>query len=175
MHVAFLDASKAFDRVNRQKLITKLTQLDVPKYLLRVICNEYNNQSVCVRWGSTYTQFFPVGNGVKQGEKLSPLLFNVYMDDLSVQLHTKPTGCSFGTTVVNHLIYADDLLSFAPSGEGLQTLLDCCYIYSCEYDVQFNVSKSLIMYFDSRNANLAREMTLGRTKLNFATSWICYL
>ena len=43
-----LDASKAFDRVNRQKLITKLTQRDVPKYLSRVICNELNNQSVCV-------------------------------------------------------------------------------------------------------------------------------
>ena len=146
MYVAFLDAAKAFDRVNRQKLITKLTQLDVPKYLLRVICNEYNNQSVYVRWGSTYSEFFPVGNGVKQGGKLSPLLLNVYMVNLSVQLYTKPVGCSLGTTVVNHLIYADDLLLFAPSGKGQQTLLD------------------------SRNANFAREITLGRTKLNFATS-----
>ena len=108
VHVAFMDASKAFDRVNRQKLITKLTQRDVHKYLLRVICNEYNNQSV--RWGYTYSEFFPVANGVKQGGKLSPLLFNVYMNDLSVQLHTKPLGCSLGTTVVNHLMYADYLL-----------------------------------------------------------------
>ena len=76
IHVAFLDAAKAFDRVNRQKLITKLTQRDVPKYLLRVICNKFNNRSVCVRWGSIYSEFFPVGNGVKQGGKLSPLLFN---------------------------------------------------------------------------------------------------
>ena len=30
-----------------------------------------------------------MGNGVKQGGKLSPLLFKVYMDNLSVQLHTK--------------------------------------------------------------------------------------
>ena len=30
MHVAFLDASKAFDRVNRHKLITKLAQRNVP-------------------------------------------------------------------------------------------------------------------------------------------------
>ena len=36
-HVAFLDASKAFDRVNRHKLITKLAQRDVPKYRLRVM------------------------------------------------------------------------------------------------------------------------------------------
>ena len=30
-----------------------------------------------------------------------------------------------------------------------------------EHDVQYNVGKFLVMYFDSRNANLAREMTLG--------------
>ena len=111
-----------------------------------------------------------MGNGVKQGGILSQLLFNVYRDDLSVQIHTKPIGRSLGTKVVNHLIYVDDLLLFTPSGKGLQTLFDCCYIYGCEYDVQFNASKSLIMYFDSRNANFAREITLGRTKLNFSTS-----
>ena len=58
MHVAFLDALKAFDLVNRYRLITKLAQLDVPKYSLRVISNEYNNQSVCVSWGSTNMEFF---------------------------------------------------------------------------------------------------------------------
>ena len=64
-----------------------------------------------------------MGNGVKQGGKLSPLLFNIYMDNLCVQLHKQPIGCCLGTAVVNHLIYADDLLLFAPS-KGLQTLLD---------------------------------------------------
>ena len=88
-----------------------------------------------------------MGNGVKQGGKLSPLLFNVCMDDLSVQLHTKPLGCSLGTTLVNHLFYADHLFLFPPSVEGLQTLCDCCYIYGFEYDVKFNASKSLIMCF----------------------------
>ena len=46
-----------------------------------------------------------MGNNVKQGGKVSPLLFNIYMNNVSVQLHTKPIGCSLGTTVVNHLIY----------------------------------------------------------------------
>ena len=95
------------------------------------------------------------------------------MDDLSAQLHTKPIGCSIGTTVVNHLIYADDLLLFAPSGKGQQTIVDWYYMYCCEYDVQFNASKSQIMYFGSRNANFAREITLGRT--NVQISWTCYL
>ena len=129
MHVAFQDVSKAFDRVNWHKLLTKLAQRDVPKYLSIVISIEYNNQSVCVRWGYTCSEFFPVRNGVKQGGQLFPLLFNVYMDNLNVQLHIKRIGCSLGSTVVSHLIYADDLLLLAPSTKGLQTLLDCYYIY----------------------------------------------
>ena len=51
-----------------------------------------------------------MGNGAKQSGKLSPLLFNIYMDNLSVQLHNQPIGCSLGTAVVNHLINAEDLL-----------------------------------------------------------------
>ena len=43
MHVAFLDASK-IDRVERHKLLKKLEQCDVLKYILRVF-----NQCVCVR------------------------------------------------------------------------------------------------------------------------------
>ena len=111
-----------------------------------------------------------MGNDVKQGGKLSPLLFNVYMDHLSDQQHKRPTDCSLDTTVVNHLVYADDLLLFAPIAKGLQTLLDICYTYGWEHDVQYNAGKSLVIYFDCRNTNLASEITLGGKKLNFTTS-----
>ena len=66
MHVAFLDASssKAFDRVNRRKLLLKLESRGVPKYILRLLSNELIGQYTCVRWGSTHSDFFPIGNGV---------------------------------------------------------------------------------------------------------------
>ena len=94
MHVAFLDASKAFDRVNRRKLLLKLESCGVPTHILRLLSNELIGQYICVRWGSTHSEIFPIGNGVKQGGILSPLLFNVYMDDLSLQLHRQRFVCS---------------------------------------------------------------------------------
>ena len=171
MHVAFLDASKAFDRVNRRKLLLKLESRGVPTYILRLLSNELIGQYTCVRWGSTHSEFFPIGNGVKQGGILSPLLFNVYMDNLSLQLHRQSIGCSVGSTVVNHMLYADDVVLFAPSAKGLQKLLDFSHTYGCNHDIEFNPSKSCVMYIDSRKAGNAQIMTIGGKILNVVTSF----
>ena len=59
MHVAFLDASKAFDRVNRRNILPKLESRGVPTYILRLLSNELIGQYACVRWGSIHSDFFP--------------------------------------------------------------------------------------------------------------------
>ena len=71
-----------------------------------------------------------MSNGVRQGGILSPFLFNVYMDDLSVNLKKCPRGCIAGDTVVNHLMYADDIVLLSPSATGLSLLLHVCGKYS---------------------------------------------
>ena len=84
---------------------------------------------MCVRWGSAFSDFFLVNNGVRQGGILSPLLFNVYINELSESLSKLPVGCCCGNTVVNHLMYADDIVLFAPSAKGLQRIINVCYAY----------------------------------------------
>ena len=49
-----------------------------------------------IRWGNTYSKKFLVTNGVKQGGILSPCLFNVYMNNLSLSLNSSGIGCSLG-------------------------------------------------------------------------------
>ena len=115
MFTAFLDASKAFDRVNHCTLISKLCKSGVPMYVTRLIAYWYCTQSICVKWGTHVSTSFRVTNGVRQGGTLSPLLFNLYVNDLSVILNNLPVGCSVGNRVINHLLYADDIVLFAPS------------------------------------------------------------
>ena len=52
---------------------------------------------------------------MKQGGMSSPLLCNVYMDNLSLQLHRQSIGCNVGGTVVNDMLYGDDIVLFAAS------------------------------------------------------------
>ena len=85
----YVDASKAFDMVNHRKLFSKLLVL---------------SQTTCVKWGSVLSNFFSVNNGVRQGGMLSPFLFNIYMNDLSLLLMKLPIGCCSGDTIVNHLM-----------------------------------------------------------------------
>ena len=81
VYLAFLDASKAFDKINHWVLFLfkKLLNRGVPIYLVKVLCYWYQHQSMYVKWGSTLSSKFQVTNGVRQGGVLSPLLFNVYV------------------------------------------------------------------------------------------------
>ena len=67
------------------------------------------------------------------------------MDDLSKKLKECKTGCMVGESLINHLIYADDLVIMSPYSAGLQQLLKVCSSYGVQYDIKFNPKKSVIM------------------------------
>ena len=114
MYVTMLDASKAFDKVNHSKLFGKLIDRGCPAFIVRILCHWYGTQQFTIRWCQGFSSFFTVSNGVKQGGILSPHLFNVYMDDLSVNLNKLYICCLYAGTLINHLMYADDLCIFLP-------------------------------------------------------------
>ena len=146
----FIDLSKAFDRVNHEKLFQKLQNRGVPTFLIRILVFWYAKQTMCVRWGNCVSAHFTVNNGVRQGSILSPLLFNLYMDELSKKLNSCDTGCRVGSTIINHLMYADDLVILCPYSAGLQQLLRVCSQYGSDCDIIYNAKKSNIMIIRSK-------------------------
>ena len=143
----FLDASKAFDRVNHWTLFYKLLNRGIPIPIVRILCFWYRTQQVCIRWGSVLSSCFNVGNGVRQGSLLSPKLFTLYVDDLSHQLKSFPMGCFIDDVCTNHFFYADDICLLAPSASAMQSLLNVCSMYGAQHDIAFNAEKSLYLVF----------------------------
>ncbi|CAL4169424.1 unnamed protein product, partial [Meganyctiphanes norvegica] len=88
---------------------------------------------------------FNVSNGVRQGGILSPYLFNIYMNGLSLRLKKHYAGCKMANLIINHLFYADDLALLCPSQRGLQELLEICEKYAHEHDIKFNTKKSVVL------------------------------
>ena len=92
----FLDASKAFDRVNYSQLFYCLFERKLPAVFIRLSLSLYTGHMACVLRNGIYSSQFPIKNGVKQGGILSPVLFCIYIDGLLNRLAESQVGCYIG-------------------------------------------------------------------------------
>ena len=125
--------------------LTKLIARGVQPYLIRLLSYLYRYQDFVIRWNGCLSAPFHSTNGVKQGGITSPILFTVYLDDLSKSLSSLPYGCLIGDYKVNHLIYADDLVIFSTGSYGQQMLVNNCGHYGNECSILFNEKKTVCM------------------------------
>ena len=100
--------------------------------------------------------FFHVSNSVNQGGILSPMLFNVYMDQLSIQLNRSGIGRDIAGYLINHLCYADDLCLISLSSAGMQSLLDIGNSYAIEHVLTYNSSKLYSLCFKPKHIKFDR-------------------
>ena len=133
VYACYIDASKAFYRINHWCLFRKLLDRKMPLIIVRLLMVWYSTQQFSVQWDGIISESFYVENGVRQGGILSPQLFNVYMDELSIRLSNAYVGCYYNSVCVNHFYYADDAVLLAPTVSSLQSLVDICHEYAVEF------------------------------------------
>ena len=102
--VTFLDASKAFDRLSYWLLFDKLVKKHVSLFIIKLLCYWYTSQKMFVHWGATTSTKFTVANGVKQRGIIFSVLFNVYMNDLSIALNSSGIGGYIGAVFFKSLV-----------------------------------------------------------------------
>ena len=79
MYFCFIDYAKAFDCVDHNKLWETLKEMGIPDHLTCLLRNLYAGQEATVITGHG-TDWFQIGQGVRQGCRLSPCLFNFYAE-----------------------------------------------------------------------------------------------
>ena len=142
-YVCFVDFTKAFDTVDRTKLLQKLCDFGVGGYTLQLIncCISHNLFSVLD--SGLLSDPIPTATGVPQGDRLSPLLFILFLADLSPILQN--TKCSV-------FFYADDLAIGSTVIDNVQNAMNQLSQYCDENSLEVNVSKTKIVKFRNGGA-----------------------
>ena len=105
------------------------------------------------------SQEFLYSIGVKQGCILSPLLFNLFLDDIVKSLETENIGIHLSETLFI-LLYADDIILLAESEEDLQTLLYKLESYCILNEMKININKTKFMIFETTECAFTEEINI---------------
>jgi hypothetical protein len=170
----FIDAKKAFDRVNHSCLWLKLYNCGIQGKMLSAIQSLYDKRYLqCrVRLNNYLTESFAISGGVKQGDPMSPTLFALYINDLIDGLNAVNKGVRCGDKTVSALFYADDIVVLAENAVDLQAQLNIVNEWCSKWRMELNESKTKIMHFRPKSTNASKvEFKCGNVKLEMATKY----
>jgi hypothetical protein len=122
LYAALIDLQKAFDSIRRDHLFELLHKHKFPVDTINLVKLLYQNESSALLLNRNRSDKWQVNKGVRQGASSSPLLFNLFPEELLQRLRGHE-GISFDGVEINALFYADDLILMADTPDQLQTLL----------------------------------------------------
>ncbi|XP_073251799.1 uncharacterized protein [Porites lutea] len=159
---------KAFGSILRGKLFQKLRLAGVTGCFLEILHSMYSNDKSSVKIENMVTPAFRCHTGVKQGCMLSPTLFNLYLSDLSEELKAKNLNdVELNELTLSCMLYADDLVIFSKSKNGLQDYLDSLSEYCKENDLSVNLNKIKVLIFNNCGRTMNKHVLYFCSKTKF--------
>ena len=137
----FFDFKKAFDSVSHHKMMEKLSLLDLPPSILSWLCGYLSGRHEFVLVNGEHSKSTLIRFGVPQGSVLGPLLFLLYINDIT-KLHLSDQS--------RLKLYADDILLYKPITQNtsrveIQQDINRLFQSSQENMLSFNITKCKCM------------------------------
>jgi hypothetical protein len=142
MFAAVVDVRKAFDSVSHNSIVRACRNFGLPAPMIQYIQDFYSGLCTFLDVGGCLSGPLAVRRGVCQGDPLSPLLFNMVVDEILRKLPTE-VGVSIEDAKVSHLAFADDLILVSHSEAGLQHLIGMVESDYADRGLELNPQKTV--------------------------------
>ena len=147
----------------------KLIKIGIRRELLKSLKALYTNLYSSVKVNDRQSLAFKVGRGVKQGCTLSPILFNIFINDLIEYLNEAVEGIEIGNTKINTLVFADDVVLIA---DKLQNLLDALGKGCKDNQMMINHDKTKMIHFrHPKNKLCQSKFSCSETPIQYTNSY----
>lgn len=175
-----VDIAKAFDTISWDFIFNCLLSIGVPLIYLRWLRACVTTPSFTVGYNGTVQGYFKSKRGLRQGDPLSPYLFVLAMNCLSIMLDKAAAEGRFGChykckeSKLTHLCFADDFLIFTEgSYESVQGVLDVLRDFESKSGLAISISKTC--FFTSDIPDIEVEQIKNQIGLQHGTLPIRYL
>jgi len=159
LYTVAIDASKAFDKVNRLYLWVKLIDFGINEAIIRAIMLYYAESTIIINLNGENSQPFKSTVGVRQGGILSPRLFAIYVHDMLDKISKLKLGLRIGKLSIDVIGYADDILLVSNIKSNLQEMLQVIDNYCNAHEIKVNGDKTVLLIFNKWCNRSKRETT----------------
>ena len=150
MLLLFIDFKKAYDSVRKEVLYYIFIEFGIPMKLVRLVKVCVTETYSRVRVGKNLTCFL-FRNGLKQGDALSPLLFNLAFEYVIRRVQVNQGGLKL-KGAHPFLVYADDVNMLGGSVHTVKDNTEALVVASKEIGLEVNADKTKYMVM-SRDRN----------------------
>ena len=135
VHVVFVDFRKAFDLVDHGTLLTKLANMKVGKSFWLWIQSFLADRTQQVKLLGALSASRTVVAGVHQGEVISPMLFNVHMNDIedTVPGVFQPSTCKYADDCTQYEIISNG------TGSHMEEVMNNLVVWADKNMMELNV------------------------------------
>jgi hypothetical protein len=164
VYACAIDASKAFDKINRMMLMYKLIG-KVSEPVWRALYVYYSKSVAYISNENTTSLLFKTTIGVKQGGPLSPRLFSLYVEALIEELENSELGTNVNGMCTGVIMYADDLVVMSDDKQKLQEMLNIVERYSKKWEIKINANKTQFIKLGSYDRESRVPLQLDKQRI----------